>query len=94
MTAAADLLQSRRIKHLRIQKLGIPTDLDWTPSKVTKIVALRTFFQITYDAKGGFAKIITRFLISKKNGSVDFLMPESLNNLAVGEWATGKANMK
>ena len=84
MAVAADnaQLEACRVKLKQAQALGVLHDLSWKHGKDPVVVAGRTYFNMPFDAKEGFAETVNCFLMAGKSGCINF---------EITHWQTGKA---
>lgn len=83
LSAQADEFEQCRNKLKSAQKLGVLHALDWQKGKLPHVVAGRTYYQMPFDAKEGFAETVNCFLTGgePKKSCVSF---------DIKHWQTGK----
>jgi hypothetical protein len=74
-------LEACRSKLIQAHALEVLTDMQWKGSTL-HVVAGRTYYQIPFDAKEGFAETVNCFALAGKKGCLSF---------DIKHWMTGKA---
>ena len=77
-------------KLIQAQKLGVLYDLDWKPPTEPKVIAGKTFFSISIDAKEGFAETVNCFLVAGDQKFVNFDILSWKTGTSVGRFSYGK----
>lgn len=83
--AAADdqTFEACKLKLQKANELGVLYAFDWKPPKEPHVVAGKTFFSISIDAKEGFAETLSCFLVAGDTSKCA--------NFDILHWQTGKA---
>lgn len=82
-SAHSDEFEKCRTKLKSAQQLGILHALDWQKGKLPHVVAGRTYYQMPYDAKEGFADALNCFLTGGAT-------PKTCISFEIKHWQTGK----
>lgn len=83
--AQANDLEKCRAKLKSAQKLDVLYAMEWKKGQQPHVVAGRTYYQMPFDGKEGFADTVNCFLTGGDN-------PRSCINFDIKHWQTGKAS--